>query len=194
MNIVLIGFRCAGKTSVGQTLASRLHRPFIDCDEYIEKKTGLSIREIFEIAGEQYFRLLEGDALSEMAKLDGRVIATGGGAALRYKTMKNLKRNGIIIHLEANLDSVLARLQADVKSRTRRPSLTEKDPREEIREQLDLRRPYYQSAAEFVVHTDEKPVDVIVGEITEYLKTKGLSSTPEGDQGRGGDDGDEAVA
>ena len=107
MNIVLIGFRCAGKTSVGKELADRLGRPFIDCDEYIEKKTNLTIREIFDIAGESYFRMLEGDAIADLCKMDHRVIATGGGAVLKYKNIRNLKQNGFVIYLDTSAAALL---------------------------------------------------------------------------------------
>ena len=60
MNIVLIGFRCSGKSTIGEIIAKKLKRTFVDCDDYIEKKTHLSVREIFDIAGESYFRTLEG--------------------------------------------------------------------------------------------------------------------------------------
>src|SRR5262245_62566594 len=97
MNVVLIGFRCAGKSTVGRGLAQRLGREFVDCDEYIEGKTHLSIREIFDLAGESYFRTLEGQAIQDLARADGRVIATGGGAVLRRQNTKYLKRNGILV-------------------------------------------------------------------------------------------------
>ena len=97
MNIVLIGFRCSGKSTVGKSLAKRLRRPFTDSDEYIEAKTHLPIREIFDLAGESYFRTLEGQAIVDLSRLDGQIIATGGGAALKRQNMKSLRRNGLVI-------------------------------------------------------------------------------------------------
>ena len=182
MNIVLIGFRCAGKTTVGELLAKRLQRSFIDCDEYIEKKTNLSIREIFDIAGESYFRMLEGDAIADLSKLDGRVIATGGGAVLKYTNIRNLHRNAIIIFLDASHEIVLDRLQNDLKTDTQRPPLTDKDPAAEIREQMAYRRPYYMSAADAVVATDGREFDPIVADILEFLEQHGITASPDDDQ------------
>ena len=193
MNVVLIGFRCAGKTSVGKALAKRLSREFLDCDDYIEKKTNLTIREIFDIAGESYFRMLEGDAISDVSKLDGRVIATGGGAVLKYKNIQGLKRNGITIFLEADVDCVFERIQSDPMTPTRRPSLTGKDMFTEIQEQISHRRPYYLSAADYVVRTDTRPIDEVVREIVEALEKHGILETPQDDKDDK-DDMDEMIA
>ncbi|MFN3484252.1 MAG: shikimate kinase [Planctomycetota bacterium] len=169
MNVVLIGFRGSGKTTVGKALAARLGREFIDCDEYIERKTQLSIREIFERWGESHFRNLESEAIAELAKLDGKVIATGGGAVLRYKNIQILKRNGKIFHLEVSPETAFRRIEADGSTRQRRPALTDKDPFTEIREQIELRRPYYHQGADVTVATDDRPVEEIVREILRHL-------------------------
>lgn len=178
MNIVLVGFRCAGKSSVGKSLAEKLKRTFVDCDEYIERKTHLSIREIFDIAGESHFRLLESDALAELAKGDGVVIATGGGAVLRYKNIRTLKRNSVVVFLEVGADSAFERLTQDPTTKTRRPPLTGKDVYSEIKEQVEFRRPYYQSAADVIVRTDGKSVDDIVKEIVSQLDLDGPPPAP----------------
>lgn len=181
MNVILIGFRCAGKSSVGRALAQKLGREFVDCDEFIEKKTNLTIREIFDIAGESYFRMLEGDALADLGKLDGKVIATGGGAALKYKNIRNLKRNGVVLYLDASPHIVLDRIRKDPQTPERRPPLTDRDPSVEIREQMDFRRPYYVSAADFIVQTDSKSVTDSVKEILQFLKGRGFSEVDDSD-------------
>ena len=116
MNIVLIGYRCSGKSTVGQRLAERLSREFIDCDDYIEKKTELTIREIFELHGESHFRTLESRAIIELGKLDGKIIATGGGAVLKYKNIQALKRNGRVIWLDVKPDTACRRLMEDPRT------------------------------------------------------------------------------
>jgi len=183
MNVVLIGFRCAGKSCVGRALGKRLNREFLDCDEYIERKTNLTIREIFDIAGESYFRMLEGDAIAEVSKRDGLILATGGGAALRYKNIHLLKRNGVVVFLEVGAESAFQRSQGDPSSPARRPSLTGRDPFEEMREQVEFRRPYYLNAADFVVRTDGRSVDDIVQEILLHLKEPGGEEPPPPDEG-----------
>ena len=186
MNIILIGFRCAGKTTVGQRLAERIKAEFIDCDEYIEKKTNLTIREIFDLCGESYFRMLEGDAIKEVCRLDGRVIATGGGAALRYKNIHNLKSNGVVFFLDVGPEEATKRIEADPKSRSRRPALTQKDLGSEVREQVGLRRGYYLKSADFTVRTDQRNAEDVVVEIVARLKSRGLTD--------GSDDRDASLA
>ena len=185
MNIILIGFRCAGKTTVGQRLAEQFRAEFVDCDEYIEKKTNLTIREIFDLCGESYFRMLEGDAIKEVCRSDGRVIATGGGAALRYKNIHNLKNNGVVFFLDVGPEEATKRIKADPKSRSRRPPLTSKDLKSEVREQVGLRRDYYVKAADFTVRTDQRNAEEVVLEIVDRLKAKGLNP---------GDDKDASLA
>lgn len=186
MNIVLVGFRCAGKSTVGRTLAHRLRFDFADCDEYIERKTHLTIREIFDIAGESHFRSLESDALAELSAGDNRVIATGGGAVLRYKNIRHLKRNSMVFFLDVGPESVFERITNDPKTPTRRPRLTDKDPFTEIQEQVAFRKPYYLSAADVVIQTDGKSLDDVVKEILTHLKDRGLEDHP--------GDSDEAIA
>ena len=164
MNIVLIGYRCSGKSTVGKIVAERLKRKFIDSDDYIETKTNLKIREIFERFGESHFRTLEGQAIAEIAKLDGMVIATGGGAPLKYKNMQVLKRNGgRVFYLEIQADTALLRMAADPATHDRRPALTENDRETEIREQLKNRKSYYEKAAHHVLEVDELSVEDVVG-------------------------------
>jgi shikimate kinase len=178
MNVVLIGFRCAGKSCAGKMLSAKLGREFVDCDEYIESKTRMTIREIFDISGEAHFRLLEGDAIGELSKLDGKVIATGGGAALKRKNMQNLKRNGIIIYLEVTVDTAYERIQKDPMTLSRRPPLTNQDPYTEIRRQMEFRRPYYLLGADATIHTDGKKIEDVVAEILAFLKERGIFEAP----------------
>lgn len=173
---------------MGTLLAERLGRGFVDCDAYIENKTNLCIREIFDIAGESYFRMLEGDAIGDLSKQDGVVIATGGGAVLKYKNIHNLKRNGIIIFLDVSPDIVIGRIGQDPSTPDRRPPLTRLDPAEEIHQQIQARRPYYQGASDITIRTDLHDVEEVVRIILEYLKAEyGLEERPN-------DDKDEAIA
>ncbi len=174
MNVILTGFRCSGKSSVGKMLAARLGREFIDSDEFIERHTGLPIREIFERHGESRFRVIESQAIAELAKLDGKVIATGGGAVLKHKNMKALKRNGVVFHLGVSADAALQRMQEDPASPARRPPLTGRDPFAEIREQIEFRRDYYLESADVTIATDGKGVEDVVGEILAHLKGRGF--------------------
>ncbi len=182
MNVVLIGFRCSGKSTVGLRLAEKLQRTFVDCDDYIEKKTHLSIREIFDIAGESYFRTLEGQAVEELSRLDGHIIATGGGAILKRQNTKYLKRNGLLVLLDITAKTAYERIAADPQSRTRRPALTNFDPFTEIQAQMELRMPYYVEAADHVVSTDGRSVDEIVKDVLGFLAEKGIKGHGPDDQ------------
>jgi shikimate kinase len=180
MNVVLIGFRGSGKSTVGKALSDRLGREFIDCDAWIEKRTGLTIREIFDQHGESHFRTLESQAIGELSAMDGKVIATGGGAALKYQNMQVFKRNGgKIFFLEVGAEVAFHRIQEDVSSRSRRPALTDKDPFTEVKEQIELRRPYYLKGADVTITTDGIKLDDIVEEILKHIRESGPDDPPE---------------
>jgi len=180
MNVVLIGFRGSGKSTIGKAIAERLTREFIDCDSWIEKHTGLTIKEIFEKHGESHFRTLESQAIGELSAMDGKVIATGGGAALKYQNMQVFKRNGgKIFFLEVGPETAYQRIQGDETTRSRRPALTDKDPFTEVKEQIELRRPYYLKGADVTVPTDGRSIDDIVTEILKHVQEAGPDDRPE---------------
>ena len=157
MNVVLIGFRGSGKSTIGQALSDRLKREFIDCDAWIERHTGLTIREIFEKHGESHFRTLESQAIGELSAMDGKIIATGGGAALKYQNMQVFKRqDSRIFFLEVGPETAFRRIQEDATSGARRPALTEKDPFTEVKEQIEFRRPYYLKGADATITTPSR--------------------------------------
>ncbi len=180
MNVILIGFRGSGKSTVGKALAERLGLEFIDCDARIEAQAGVTIRELFEKHGETHFRTLESQALTELAKLDGKVIATGGGAALKYQNMQVFKRqDSRIFFLEVGPETAFARIRLDAASRERRPALTEKDPLTEVKEQIELRRPYYLKGADMTVSTEGRIVEEVVKEILGHLGQGGADGRGE---------------
>ena len=102
-NIVLIGMPGSGKSTTGKLLAKGLNKTFVDLDEIIIEKAGMSIQEIFEKHGEVFFRNLETEACSEYGKQKNLVIATGGGAILRKENMDALMQNGEIIFIERDI-------------------------------------------------------------------------------------------
>ena len=99
-NILLIGMPGSGKSTVGKLLAERLGKEFVDADEKIVEKAGCSIPEIFANQGEAGFRALETQVLSEIGKMSGKVIATGGGCVTREENYPLLHQNGTIFWLE----------------------------------------------------------------------------------------------
>ena len=106
-NIVLIGMPGSGKSTVGKILADRLDREFIDTDDIIIKKAGMSIPEIFKKYGEPYFRELECEAVKEASAITAAVIATGGGAPMREENVRALKQNGRIYFLDRPVEALI---------------------------------------------------------------------------------------
>lgn len=169
-NIVLTGFMCTGKTSVGKKLAERLHFEYIDTDDLIEQQIGLKITEIFEKYGEPYFRDIESDIVKKVSLLDRKIISTGGGVVLRKENIQNLKRNGIIINLTAKPETIYERLK---KQPGIRPLLNKPNPLEEIKKLLNYREEFYKDC-DLRIDTDELSVDEVVEEILKYIIEKKL--------------------
>ena len=165
MNIVLIGFRGTGKSTVGSLLAKHLKRDFIDSDKHIESSTGKTIKSIFEDDGEEGFRKIEADTIAEFSKEDNKVISAGGGVVLREENVKNLKDNGFLILLEATPEIIYSRIAQDKKTTQQRPSLTDKKPLDEIKHLIEQREDAYKSAADFTINTSHISCEDIVNEI-----------------------------
>lgn len=170
MNIILIGFRGTGKTTIGRILAQRLRREFVDADEYLERKTGKLIKDIFAEGGEVLFRDIEMQVIAELCLLDDRVIATGGGAVLREENIRRLRKNGILIYLNADADTVYKRIREDKLAAQRRPNLTDRGRYQEVEYLLEYRRPLYDKAADFVLDTAVISPNDAAGKIITFLQ------------------------
>lgn len=153
MNIVLIGYRCSGKTVVGKILARDLGRDFLDTDEMIEENTGSSIEMIISREGWNYFRDIEKRVIEEVSARDHLVIGTGGGVVVDRENRENLKRNGWLVWLKAEAQVIKDRMEMEQRSGKIRPSLTGTDPLEEIKGVLNTRMPLYQEAGDLMVDT-----------------------------------------
>ena len=170
MNIVLIGFRGTGKSTVGKLLANRLERDFIDSDKYIEDSTGKTIKHIFEGDGEEGFRKIEADVIAKLSGMDNKIVAVGGGAILRKDNVSNLKDNGFLILLEATPEIIHNRITQDKKTTQQRPSLTGKKPLDEIKHLLEQRKYPYKNAADYTINTSYVACKDIVNEIIKAIK------------------------
>ena len=173
MNIVLIGYRCSGKTAIGKMLVRELRRVFLNTDSLIEKTTGFSIEMIISRHGWDYFREIEKRLTEEASRGDNLVIATGGGVVMDKENVKNLKENGWIVWLKGNSEVLKARIDNEQKSNKIRPSLTGVDPLEEIKQVLKERTPLYEKAANFVVDTTTLSLKEVASLIIKALP-KGL--------------------
>ncbi len=153
-NIVLIGARGTGKTTVGRALASHLGWVFADADDLVEATASKSIAEIFTTEGEPSFRDRESAALAELCTRPAHVIATGGGAVVRAANRQILRETGFVVWLVASPEAAWARLLADPTTATRRPNLTATGGVEEVRALIAAREPIYRETADFTVATD----------------------------------------
>ena len=159
MNIVLIGYRGTGKSTVGKLLAMRLGRQFVSTDEEIIKRAKRTIPEIVAQEGWEYFRDLESEVCREFAGRDRLVIDTGGGAILRTQNVEALKKNGILFWLTASVETITKRIGRD----NQRPSLTgSKSFVDEIQDVLRERTPKYQAASDHVITTDDQSIKQLV--------------------------------
>jgi shikimate kinase/3-dehydroquinate synthase len=139
-NLILTGFMGTGKTCVGQELARRLGREFVDMDQVIEAREGMAVADIFARQGEPRFRRLEADLCRELAARPGNVIATGGGALLVAGNREILSASGPAVCLSASPDEIQRRLEAA----TDRPLLDAADRRARIAALLAERAPGYE--------------------------------------------------
>jgi shikimate kinase len=152
MNLVLIGYRGTGKTVIGKLLATELEMPYVGLDDAIVDRAGKPIPEIVSQQGWDAFRDLEAQIVDEVAAGDRQVLDTGGGVITRATNTARLRRNGLVVLLEATLDDIVARIGGD----TQRPSLTgTKSFTEEVAQVLGERQPLYRAAADHRVDTSE---------------------------------------
>lgn len=167
MNIVLIGYRGTGKTSVGKLLAERLKRQLVSTDAEVIRRAALSIPEIVKQFGWDRFRDLEADVCLELGGRDRLIIDTGGGAILRPQNVEALKANGVLVWLTATVRTITARIGAD----TQRPSLTgAKSFTDEVEEVLREREPLYKAAADHVIQTDGRSLAQVADAVLAHVE------------------------
>ncbi len=155
-NIVLIGMSGAGKSTVGKALSYKLKMAFLDMDDFIEKRQNMTISEIFEKYGEEYFRNLETEVakyLSENYK--NTIISTGGGVVLNPLNMKYLKNDGIVIYINRSVEKILSTLNPK-----KRPLL--KSNPEKLYDMYKIRHPLYLKYADICIPNN--------GEFTECVE------------------------
>jgi shikimate kinase len=157
-SVFLIGMMGAGKTSVGRLLAQRLGKRFIDADQEIEARCGVTIPVIFEIEGEAGFRQRECSVIEELTRQPGIVLATGGGAVLAPESRHYLASRGLVIYLKASANEIWQRTRRD----RGRPLLATPDPQRRIAELLAAREPLYAEAAHITVESTHESLKSMV--------------------------------
>ena len=152
MNIVLVGYRGTGKSSVARIFSRELGYSVLSMDKEITKKAGMPIPEIVEKFGWDRFRDIESEVAEQISNLDNYIIDTGGGVILRDKNVENLRKNSKVFWLTADIPTIVKR----IKHGTHRPSLTDgKSFVDEIEEVLIQRREKYKKAADYIVDTSK---------------------------------------
>jgi shikimate kinase len=166
MNIVLIGMRGSGKTTVGKLLSERLLKPFYDLDSILAAKEKMPIAQVVAKHGWDYFRDKESEITEAISGPANAVISTGGGVILREKNIMALKKNGVFVYLKTSIDIMLKRIGegSDRPALTAQPTITE-----EIKQILFEREPLYQKIANITVETDKKTIQEVVNEIMKQL-------------------------
>lgn len=166
-NIILIGFMGAGKTSFGKWLAKNKEMKFTDTDAVIEAEEGISINEIFEKYGEEYFRNLETDLIERFLNegSDNMVLSAGGGLAVRDVNRRLLKKLGNVVYLRATVDTLCKRLEGDGT----RPLLKGGSLRQRITGLMEKRELLYEDAAAVCVDTDDMSFEEILKILEEKL-------------------------
>jgi shikimate kinase len=169
MNIILIGYRCTGKTSVGKKISERLRMPFYDTDELVKNHTGKTIREIVEEKGWESFRKEEKSVVRGLSSLVDTIIAAGGGAVVDAENRDALKRNGLFLWLTADVRTIVERMKKDRVAGEQRPPLSSDGLERETSEILQKRTPIYRQLADFTIDTSGKEIDAIADEACNLL-------------------------
>jgi shikimate kinase len=168
-NIYLIGPTGSGKTAVGRQLARDAGLDFLDSDHEIEKRTGVEIAYIFEKEGEDGFRERERDVISDLAALEGTVVATGGGAILARENRDRLASSGTVVYLKTGIEDQLRRTGRSRK----RPLLNGHDPREVLEQMASVRTPLYEEIADLSIDTSNQRVRTVARKVKALLHERG---------------------
>lgn len=166
-NLFFIGAMGSGKTSIGRRVARRLGRPFIDCDEELERRTGADATLIFDIEGEAGFRKREHQLLAELTRSRGMVIATGGGAVVNPESRAMIRAAGRVVWLKVGVEQQLSRLSRDKK----RPLLAAPDRAERLAALAVERDPLYAELADITVHSESRSLRYMTRRTLEAIET-----------------------
>ena len=168
--VILIGYMAVGKTTIGQMLSEKTGVKYVDLDHLIEKKTNLSISELFKLKGEVYFRKVEHQIFKEIILNDeSLIISTGGGTPCYADNHLFLNAENITsIYLKASLSVILERLKSEKKSRPLIANQSEEELKEFVAKHL-FERSYFYNQATFKIAIDNKSREDITNHILELL-------------------------
>ena len=165
-NIVLTGFMGSGKTSVGKRLSMELKREFIDMDDFIVTKEGMSVNEIFAQKGEAYFREQERELCARFSQPKSKIIATGGGVIKNDENMKNLKSGGTVFYFKSTPERIAYNLRFD----NTRPLLAGDNKEEKIKSLMLEREHLYEKYADIIIDVSDIDIEATLNEIKRRIK------------------------
>jgi shikimate kinase len=164
-SVVLIGLMGVGKTTIGTSLARYAHKTFIDSDQLLESRTGVSVATIFEVEGEAQFRDRESAILHELVQSENIVLSTGGGAVLREENRRILRTIGTVVYLHAPPEVSYQRIR---RSRDR-PLLNLSDPLAKLRSLYEERHSLYLETAHIVIDSNRDDHSQVMHAVLEKL-------------------------
>jgi shikimate kinase len=173
--VYLTGFMGSGKSTIGPILANSLGWDFYDLDTIIENKTGMKIKEIFDVYGEDHFRILEREALLEISDNDKIVVSLGGGAIASEKNLEILKRTGLLIYLKLSTASAYKRLKYKQDRPVLLSDIGESISKDDLLKKINLlyekRKKFYEQS-DFIIDTDNLPVGKTVDRIVKIINNE----------------------
>ena len=168
-NIVLIGMRGTGKTTVGRLLSEKLQKQFIETDRLIEERVGMEIAQIVAKNGWEDFRKKEAEVIASLASKENCVISCGGGVVINDENIKLVQKHGVLFLLLASINTMLSRIGDDQN----RPSLLGKTSRRADMEEVWLnRRKLYYNAAQEAIDTEKLTPEEVASKITQIWEEK----------------------
>lgn len=165
-NLILVGMMGSGKTTMGRVLARHLGKEFVDSDEEIIRRTGVTVPHIFDVEGEAGFRQREAAAIRELAGRNNIVLATGGGAVLDGDNRAVLKQSGIVIYLKASTHDLWQRTRHD----RNRPLLQTENPYARLVELFQQRDPLYRQVSDIVVQSGKQSAHALMLRLVDEIE------------------------
>lgn len=153
--VFLCGFMGCGKSTIGKELANILGFSFLDMDDYIEKRQDMTIPQMFDELGEEFFRAAETVAVGELSRRKGTVIACGGGAMLREINSAIANKSGRVVYIDIDFESCYQRISGD----SNRP-IVMKNTKEQLNEIYNSRAPLYNKHSDFSVDGNGTPKEI----------------------------------
>lgn len=174
--IILVGPRGAGKTTIGHALARTLDLPFYDTDRLVEELLGEPIAQFWRREGEACFRKKEAEVIARLPELQSGVVATGGGVVLDPENRERLRSCGTVFYISLRPEFLVSRLQNSWGVRPR--LMAHLSLEEEVRQVLLVREPLYREVADFVVDADGYGISQVVQVILKDLDRGSRSTDP----------------